>query len=223
MLKSIQSLKELIYPEICLCCGKTGAKICDNSSRYWLAKPNRSKVDNNWLFFVATYDEATSQVILAAKESGNKDAVKLIARSIASSVSFAIVNLGISQPINLVTIPSQLSAIRRRGRDHIKDLAQEVIIQLNQQKIKTNHLPILKPIKKIKDQSDLNGLQRKENMNHAFTVKSSPISQSTVILIDDLVTTGASIQEGVRALSEAKITVDAVVTACAVGRNSLIR
>lgn len=223
MLKSIQSLKELIYPEICLCCGKTGAKICDSCSRYWLAKPNRSKVENIWLFFVATYDEATSQVILAAKEAGNKDAVRLIARSIASSVSFAIVNLGISQPINLVTIPSQLSAIRRRGRDHIKDLAQEVIIQLNQQDINAICLPILKPIKKIKDQSDLNGLQRKENMNHAFTVKSSPISQSTVILIDDLVTTGASIQEGVRALSEAKITVDAVVTACAVGRNSLIR
>lgn len=223
MLKSIQSLKELIYPEICLCCGETGAKICDSCSRYWLAKPNRSKVENIWLFFVATYDEATSQVILAAKEAGNKDAVRLIARSIASSVSFAIVNLGISQPINLVTIPSQLSAIRRRGRDHIKDLAQEVIIQLNQQDINAICLPILKPIKKIKDQSDLNGLQRKENMNHAFTVKSSPISQSTVILIDDLVTTGASIQEGVRALSEAKITVDAVVTACAVGRNSLIR
>ena len=175
------------------------------------------------MFFVATYDEATSQVILAAKESGNKDAVKLIARSIASSVSFAIVNLGISQPINLVTIPSQLSAIRRRGRDHIKDLAQEVIIQLNQQDVNAIYLPILKPIKKIKDQSDLNGLQRKENMNHAFTVKSSPISQSTVILIDDLVTTGASIQEGVRALGEAKITVNAVVTACAVGRKSLIR
>jgi PAS domain-containing protein len=80
-----------------------------------------------------------------------------------------------------------------------------------------------KPIKKIKDQSDLNGLQRKENMSHAFIVKSSSISQSAVILIDDLVTTGASIQEGVRALTEAKITVDAVVTACAVGRNSLIR
>jgi predicted amidophosphoribosyltransferase len=69
----------------------------------------------------------------------------------------------------------------------------------------------------------LNGLQRKENMNHAFLVKSSLISQSAVILIDDLVTTGASIQEGARALAEAKITIDAVVTGCAVGRNSLIR
>ena len=223
MLKSIHSLKELIYPNICLCCGKTGAKICHNCSKYWLANPNKSKVENNCLFFVTAYDETTSPIILAAKESGNREAVKLIARSITSSISFAILNLGISQPINLVTVPSQLSAIRRRGRDHIKDLVQEVIIQLNQQNIDAIYLPILKPIKKIKDQSDLNGLQRRENMNHAFIVKSSPISQSAVILIDDLVTTGASIQEGVRALSEAKITVDAVVTACAVGRNSLIR
>ena len=223
MLKSIHSLKELIYPSICLCCGKTGVKICHNCSKYWLANPNKSKVENKCLFFVTTYDETTSPIILAAKESGNREAIKLIARSIASSISFAILNLGIAQPINLVTIPSQLSAIRRRGRDHIKDLVQEVIIQLNQQNIDAIYLPILKPIKKIKDQSDLNGLQRKENMSQAFIVKSSPISQSAVILIDDLVTTGASIHEGVRALSEAKITVDAVVTACAVGRNSLIR
>lgn len=223
MLKSIYSLKELIYPNICICCGKTGVKICDNCSKYWLANPNKSKVENKCLFFVTTYDETTSPIILAAKESGNREAIKLIARSIASSISFAILNLGIAQPINLVTIPSQLSAIRRRGRDHIKDLVQEVIIQLNQQNIDAIYLPILKPIKKIKDQSDLNGLQRKENMSQAFIVKSSPISQSAVILIDDLVTTGASIHEGVRALSEAKITVDAVVTACAVGRNSLIR
>ena len=223
MLKSIHSLKELIYPNICLCCGKTGAKICHNCSKYWLAKSNKSKVENNCLFFVTTYDETTSPIILAAKELGIREAVKLIAVSITSSISFAILNLGLSQPIHLVTIPSQLSEIRRRGRDHIEDLVQEVIIQLNQQNIYAIYLPILKPIKKIKDQSYLNGLQRKENMSHAFIVKSSPISQSAVILIDDLVTTGASINEGVRALSEAKITVDAVVTACAVGRNSLIR
>ena len=223
MFKSIYSLKELIYPNICICCGKTGAKICHNCSKYWLAKPNKSKVGNNCLFFVTTYDETTSPIILAAKELGSREAVKLIAVSITSSISFAILNLGLSQPIYLVTIPSQLSEIRRRGRDHIEDLVQEVITQLRQQNIDAIYLPILKPVKKIKDQSDLNGLQRKENMSHAFIVKSSPISQSAVILIDDLVTTGASIQEGVRALAEAKITIDAVVTACAVGRNSLIR
>jgi predicted amidophosphoribosyltransferase len=223
VLKSIHSLKELIYPNICLSCGDTGVKICSKCSKYWLAKPNKSKIENNYLFFVATYNESTSPIILAAKESGSREAVKLIASSIACSISFAILNLEISKPVNLITIPSQLSAIRKRGRDHIKDLALEVIIQLEQQNIDAVYLPILEPIKRIKDQSNLNGLQRKENMSHAFVAKSSPISQSAVILIDDLVTTGASIQEGVRALSEAKITINAVVTACAVGRNSLIR
>jgi len=223
VLKSIYSLKELIYPNICLSCGKTGTKICYDCCRTWLDETKKSKVGNNLLFYVTTYNENTSLIILAAKESGNREAVKLIARSIVNSICFAILNIRISQPINLVTIPSQLSAIRRRGRDHIKDLAQEVITQLNEQNIDAIYLPILKPMKKSKDQSNLNGLERKQNMSNAFIVKSSPISQSAVILIDDLVTTGASIQEGVRALAEAKITVDAVVTACAVGRNSLIR
>ena len=52
--------------------------------------------------------------------------------------------------------------------------------------------------------------------------QSSTISQRE-ILIDALGDTGALIQMGVGPLTEAKITIDAVVTACAVGRNSLIR
>jgi predicted amidophosphoribosyltransferase len=150
VLKSITSLKELIYPNICLCCSSLGAKICYRCSKYWLAISNKSKIGNNYLFFGTQYDETTSPVILAAKESGNREAIKLIAKSITRSIIFAISNLGISQPINLVTIPSQLSAIRRRGRDHIKDLAHEVIIQLKLQNIDAIYLPILKPTKKLR-------------------------------------------------------------------------
>jgi len=79
VLKSINSLKELIYPNICLCCSAPGLKICHSCTKYWLANPNKSKVGNNFLFFVATYDEKTSPVILASKESGNSEAMKLIA------------------------------------------------------------------------------------------------------------------------------------------------
>ena len=51
---------------------------------------------------------------------------------------------------------------------------------------------------------------------------SCEIPQGAVYLIDDLITTGASMLEGARALSEAKITIAAGITACAVGRISLI-
>jgi orotate phosphoribosyltransferase len=61
-----------------------------------------------------------------------------------------------------------------------------------------------------------------ENTKGNFVVKSCEIPQGAIYLIDDLITTGASMLEGVRALSEAKISIAAAVTACAVGRISLI-
>ena len=104
-----------------------------------------------------------------------------------------------------------------------KESAKVVIIKLEAIGITAFHLPLLIPSKKIQDQSKLNSQQRKANIYQAFLVRKSEVSIGGVILIDDLVTTGASILEGIRALHEAKITINAVVTACAVGRNSLIR
>jgi len=61
------------------------------------------------------------------------------------------------------------------------------------------------------------------NMQNAFIVNKFIKFPGWIFPIDDLITTGASIKEGVRALAQAKITVNGIITACAVGRNSLIR
>jgi predicted amidophosphoribosyltransferase len=189
----------------------------------WRIKPIKSNILKYPLYFSADYNEFTGSVILEAKESANKVAIDLLACSIARSIIRAIKDLSICQPIVLTTIPSQHSANRRRGRDHIKDLTEVVIGKLEAIDIFPLYLPLLNPAKKIQDQSKLNSQQRKANMYQAFLTRQSEISIGGVILIDDLVTTGASILEGIRALNEAKITINAVVTACAVGRNSLIR
>ena len=223
MFKSILSLKKLIYPAICLSCNSVGIKICSNCLLMWRINPVKSSIEKYPLYFSADYNEFTGSVILEAKESANKVAIDLLACSIARSIIRAIKDLGICQPIVLTTIPSQHSANRRRGRDHIKDLTEVVIGKLEAIDIFPLYLPLLIPSKKIQDQSKLNSQQRKVNIYQAFLARQSEISIGGVILIDDLVTTGASILEGVRALNEAKITINAVVTACAVGRNSLIR
>ena len=223
MFKSILSLKKLIYPTICLSCRSVGMKICSNCLLMWRINPVKSSIEKYPLYFSADYNEFTGSVILEAKESANKVAIDLLACSIARSIIRAIKDLSICQPIVLTTIPSQHSANRRRGRDHIKDLTEVVIGKLKAIDIFPLYLPLLIPSKKIQDQSKLNSQQRKVNVYQAFLARQSEISIGGVILIDDLVTTGASILEGVRALNEAKITINAVVTACAVGRNSLIR
>ena len=85
------------------------------------------------------------------------------------------------------------------------------------------YISILSLAKKSKDQSTLTRKERMVNMRNAFTVNNSQNPQDGIFLIDDLITTGASIKEGVRAAREAKITVNGIITACAVGLNSLIR
>lgn len=223
MFKSISSLKELVYPVTCLSCSSLGAKLCSNCLLMWQIRPIKSNIQKYPLYFSADYNEFTGSIILAAKELANKDAIELLAAAIARSIILAINDLSLHSPIVLTPIPSQYSANRRRGRDHIKELTEVVISKLQTKGVFAFCLPLLIHTKKIQDQSKLNSQQRKVNMYQAFLTRQPEISIGGVILIDDLVTSGASIIEGIRALNEAKIAINAVITACAVGRNSLIR
>ncbi|MFM8824677.1 MAG: ComF family protein [Candidatus Nanopelagicus sp.] len=222
MLDSLKSLKELLFPLLCLSCSNTSFWLCPECLKYWLVQTKQTSIGPNPIFFKTDYNLRTSAVLLAAKENANSKAIKLLANSISQSITFALQQLQVSGEITLITIPSSAAAIRRRGRDHIQELAKEVQIILNANSIKSNLIAPLKPKKNLKDQSGLNSSQRRENTQGMFEVTSCEIPYGSVFLIDDLVTTGASITEGIRALFEAKITITAAVTACAVGRNSLI-
>ena len=155
-------------------------------------------------------------VILAAKESGNRTARNLLASSIANSLTYAIQQLKLGSEVMLVTIPSRSSAIRKRGRDHITELAAEIISITSSKGIKISHQSILHLTKQVKDQSNLNKSQRIQNMSGAYLANYPESSISNLIIIDDLITTGASIHEAIRALSVIKLRPVAIITACAV-------
>jgi predicted amidophosphoribosyltransferase len=219
---SLKSLKELLFPLSCLGCATADYWLCPTCQSNWKVSTRKSFVGSNLVYFKADYNVKTASVILAAKESNNHLAIDLLAASISQSILYAVADLGVTGEIFLVTVPSSASAIRRRGRDHIQDLAVEVQKLLELKSIKTHLLLILSQRKNMKDQSRLNSRQRLQNTHGMFEVTSCENPQGAIFLIDDLVTTGASIMEGIRALFDAKITVTAAITACAVGRNSLI-
>jgi predicted amidophosphoribosyltransferase len=223
VLNSILSLKDLLFPRFCISCEKYGDFICLKCEAIWLAKPRKTKVEGIDHYFIEDYNEYSSRVILAAKEIGNKLAIKLLANAIARSIKFAVLEQNFKGQIILVSIPSQKNVIRNRGRDHISDLTSQVINGLSGMGYNAKYVPMLSLAKKSKDQSTLNSHERLVNMQNAFTVNNSLNSQDGIFLIDDVITTGASIREGVRAVGEAKITVNGIITACAVGLNSLIR
>lgn len=217
------SLKELVFPKICFLCSKSGFELCPDCELPWVGVPNKINFKDLRLFYMRNYDKESSKVILFAKEASNKKAIQLISLSLFTLIKSLIYELTLANPINIVTIPSSRRSIMKRGRNHINEVCTEVVKLLRSSSIQAFNTPVLKHAREVKDQSNLNKIQRFNNLENAYSLIDQSLVGSTCILMDDLITTGSSISEAIRALSEAKITILGVVTACAVERNSLIR
>jgi predicted amidophosphoribosyltransferase len=96
-----------------------------------------------------------------------------------------------------------------------------VITQALSAKYQIPVIPILGYSKKVRDQSGLNSEERWNNLNDSLVVRGKafrgefPASEAqAVLLVDDLVTTGATLLAASKALNQAGIMAIGAVTAC---------
>jgi predicted amidophosphoribosyltransferase len=151
------------------------------------------------------YSDVAQKVILAAKESHIKKADELVSSAIAHSVERV---LKTQSADFLIPIPSRLSAVRKRGRQFITEVSRE--------SADTFQLPVIEILghtRAVRDQSGLHLQERWNNLEGAFVVTSKQHGGGNALLIDDLVTTGATLSEAARALRYAGIGVIGAVTA----------
>jgi len=143
-------------------------------------------------------------VLLSAKESSLELADNLLTTALLHSLRGARSQ---NQIDFLVPIPSRKSVARKRGRQFISVLSKSIG--------ESENLPteeILTHIRKVRDQSNLDAKDRAANLDKALI--SLRFLSGKAVLIDDLVTTGATLQEAARALRSKGIIVAAAVTAC---------
>ncbi len=85
-------------------------------------------------------------------------------------------------------VPMTKKAERKRGYNQAKLLAQSVSERIN--------VPVIHTVSKIKDTAEQKTLSQKErtkNLEHSFKVKSDvPLKFKTILLIDDILTTGST-------------------------------
>ena len=159
------------------------------------------------------YSPVASRVLLSAKESQIRAADQLIVDGIVHSLKIFINRHG---PASLMPIPSRKSANRKRGRNFLQEITSQVAVEVD--------LPSNSPLKhsrKVRDQSALNIVDRSENVSGAFALDPDFTAQFSagntgpkIIVIDDLITTGATLYEAIRALRTAGFTVLGAVTSC---------
>lgn len=118
---------------------------------------------------------------------------------LASRVALAVRELDPESSAILVPVPSLAHAIRARGFDHSLALARATARRLGRPA-----RALLRRRPTGRDQRSLGRVERHRNMAGSMT--SRPEARP-VILVDDVVTTGASLDEAVRALRSAGVTV----------------
>ena len=114
------------------------------------------------------------------------------------------------RPDAIVPVPLHVSRLRKRGYDQALELARPVARQLG--------IPLLadalQRVRATAPQSELDAETRQRNLRRAFAVRPGAALPAHVVLIDDVMTTGATLHAAARALRRAGVArVDAWVCA----------
>ena len=150
-----------------------------------------------------------SHLALRAKEDNDLLARKFLATLVVQGIN-KIEDKKRNKYMELFPIPSRPEVNRIRGIKHVEELVKEV-----KKVYPVKSYEILKHIRKVKDQSTLTHIQRLENLDGAFVVIEKKFIPAQGFLIDDLVTSGATIKAAADALKESNIELLGVITASA--------
>ena len=203
---AIEALSQLLFPTRCIGCKVIGVLICSTCRLEWHPHMYSTHVSAIPTHSGVIYSKTASKILLSAKENGLKGADELIIKAIDHVLRQS--NLSNSD-IRLVPIPSSRSTSRRRGRSFMVDIAQGVS-ELGGYRISDS----LELVRRVRDQSGLHADTRSENVRGAFGVKAGSYPRGNLVLIDDVVTTGSTLREAVRALTWQGFAPLASVTAC---------
>ena len=205
----ISDLKYLLFPTRCFGCRDLGYLICSNCRKLWNPHIYKSTIVDLAVYSAIPYSPVAKNILLAAKEQSIKSADQLVRSAMAASLQVLFQKYPNSA---LVPIPSALASNRRRGRDFINEMAIFVAKDMG-----VGVLPLLEQQRLVRDQSKLNIASRRENLAMALSIKPQlrgNYSSESVVILDDLVTTGSTINEANRALTKAGFKVQAAATAC---------
>ncbi|MFD8539979.1 ComF family protein [Streptomyces rubrogriseus] len=110
-------------------------------------------------------------------------------------------------PVLLVPVPSARRAVRTRGHDPARRIALAAAGELRRTGTSARVLAVLRQRYAVADQSGLDARRRLDNLAGALAVVPGGVGPlregGTVVLVDDLMTTGASLAEAARAVCAA--------------------
>jgi predicted amidophosphoribosyltransferase len=139
------------------------------------------------------YEGPVQRMLLAHKEHGRLQ----LTRPLGGALAGAVLVHG-RRPVLLCPVPSSPAAVRARGHDHALRLAQAAARALQSQGVPAHAARLLVPTRAVADQAGLTANERATNLHGAL--RGTGVPGPLVVVVDDVVTTGATLVEAARAL-----------------------
>jgi predicted amidophosphoribosyltransferase len=204
---------DLIFPLECGGCGAPSTRWCDacatalqvHSDEPHLVTP---RVDPGVpVFALGRYAGPRRHAIVAVKEHGRRDLVAPLSRALALGIHRLSVWGIVATPLTVVPAPTRRGAARRRGGDPVARVA-DTATGANPA-IRVVHA--LRTVGRARDSVGLGTTARERNIaGRVRLTGAAPAGE--ILLVDDIVTTGATAREAVRVLRAAGSQVTAVLT-----------
>jgi len=221
----MRALVDLLFPATCAGCGSLGASVCSACLQplqmpALLRMPTPAPHGMPPAFSVSAYDGKVRSLLLAFKERDAVGARVPLGTALAVAVAAAA---DLTARIALVPVPSTRPAVRRRGFDPALSLAQTAARLLRRAGADVVVIAALRHARSVADSAGLSAAQRLSNLEGALVLRRrcpSSAGGRTVVVVDDVVTTGATITEATRALRGADIRPVAAATVAATSRRA---
>lgn len=218
----LAALLDLVLPQECAGCGGPGAwcaacrQVLQQAALFPIgpARPTPAPAGFPRAATAAAYDGAVRGALLAHKEHGRLGLVAPLGRALAAAVGCLAPPPGVL----LVPVPSRRAVVRARGHDHALRLARSAARALATGGLPATAVALLAPARRIGDQAGLDAGGRAANLLGAFRLARAVPAGACVLLVDDVVTTGASLAEATRAVTAAGGRVHGAATVAATMR-----
>lgn len=220
-----EELADLVLPSACAGCGlprvrgelcvRCAGALADAVPRR--ARPASAPPGLPRVYAALPYADEVRAVLLAHKERGALRLAVPLGALLASAVRESSGRTARARgrrssgcepgerPLTLVPVPSARRAVAGRGHDPVRRIALAAARDLRREGRPVRVLTVLRQRRTVADQAGLTARERRSNLSGALELTPGGVkllAGGETLLVDDVMTTGASLAEAARAVAE---------------------